>query len=804
MVLGGTLLVLVPLIFIGAVIYINSSRALEDISNIQTVQIATSLSSMIRTAIEKDMKILAAMAKDPSIINDASREEYDGINVKLADLFKRISTDYEALAVFDQKGIIRAEGFDKNRIGISISDRDYFQTAKKGRMGNGSIVASKATGMPIFGLCAPIMSKDGVFLGGVLGVVKADFLVRYISSLKLGKTGYAFMVDQKGIVIAHPNHEYIMKLDASREGGGMKEITEKMIRQETGTSEYVYKGEKKIIGFAPMALTGWSVGVTQHKEEVMALAYTNRNLILMVSGFFFVLTVLAVFFFSRTISAPVQKTLTTLNQAIQQATEAIIIIGLDKRVQFVNPAFAAIIDRPIQDLVGKTPDLENTNLASSEEIWKALKQGKMWSGLITGVKRDSTKYSMNMTITPVRDEIGRISCFLAIARDISRELMMEAQLRQSQKMEAIGTLAGGIAHDFNNILSAIFGYAELTLNYLGNREKSGHFLNEILKAAGRARELVNRIMTFSRQVEQQKQVIKPKYIIKEALRLLRASLPATIEIREVVKSDAAIMADPTQIHQIMMNLCTNAGYAMRQQGGILEVTLSELDVDQAFVLHHQGIEPGRHVLLKVADSGSGIPPENVDRVFDPFFTTKPQGEGTGLGLSVVHGIVKALDGMISVSSSAGKGTTFTVYLPVSKEEAPDREEKTPEDVSGGSERLLLVDDEEALVQTGKAMLEDLGYQVSAFTKSAAALEKFTSDPTSFDAVITDYTMPQITGYELTKKIREIRPDIPIILCSGYIDQDVEIKIQNVGINEFVKKPMIGRDLAVALRRIFKN
>lgn len=798
-VFGGISIVLIPLVIVGTVTFIYSSHALEDISKVQAVQIAKSMSGMVEIAIEKDLKILGATANDPFIVKGASEGRYEGMEEKLSDLYIKIGADYEGLAVYDQEGVIRSDGVDSSRVGITIYERNYFQAAKEGKTDIGPVVSSKATGMPIFAFSAPIMSEEGEFLGGVLAVVKADFLVRYIASLKLGQTGFSFMLDQNGIIIAHPNQEYILKLDATREEG-LEEISGMMIRRETGTAEYTHKKIKRVAGFTPVELTGWSVGVAQNKDEIMALAYTNRNLILVVSGLFLLLTILAVFFFSKTISVPVQKRLTTLNQAIEQATEGIGIIGLDRRVSFVNPAMAEIIDCPIQELIGKAPYLENKDMISDEEIWRLLEQGRIWSGCITGVKKGGDNFSMDITITPVRDEAGKISSFLAIGRDITRELKMEAQLRQGQKMEAIGTLAGGIAHDFNNILSAIFGYTELTIQSLDDQEKSMHYLEEIFRAAVRARDLVTQILTFSRQADQQKKTVSPKHIIKESLKLIRASLPSTIEIRESVESDASILADPTQVHQIILNLCTNAGHAMKERGGVLVVVLDDIDLDQGFAQNNQGIRPGRHVLLKVSDTGYGIPPEDIDRVFDPFFTTKPQGEGTGLGLSVVHGIVKALNGIISVTSEIGKGTTFTIYLPVIMTGKQDMEYQTLEDVPGGSERLMLVDDESALIRTGKDLLEGLGYRVQGFEKSLAALETFKNDPYAFDAIVTDYTMPQMTGYELAKGIREIREDIPIILYSGYLDKEMELKIQDAGINEFVKKPITRRDIALVLRR----
>ncbi len=800
MALGGISILLVPLFIIAAVTFANSIRTLEEVSKGQAMQLAQSLSGTIQIALEKDAQILTAIANDPLVFDKVSKKEFDGLDEKLADLYVKLGVDYEGLSIIDAHGIVRSDGADRRRRGISVAEREYIHLGRQGKTGIGPLNASKATGAPVFGICAPIMSRENQFLGGVLGVVKADFFVRYVSSLKLGRTGYAFMLDRQGMIIAHPNTDFILNLDTTRRDD-LAEIAARMIRQESGTGEYIYQGIKKIAGFAPVAMTGWSVGVTQNREEIMALAYANRNLIMLVSGVFLILTVLAIYLLSGTLSAPVQKTLATLNQAIDQAAEAIVIIGLDRKVQFVNPATGSLFDRPVQEFLGRKLPLENTNLAdNSEDIWKILEQGKWWRGCMNGIKRDSSRFSMELTVTPVRDETGRIGCFLAIGKDITRELAMEAQLRQSQKMEAIGTLAGGIAHDFNNILSAVFGYAELSLNSLEDRKKTEHYIHEILNAAGRARELINRIMTFSRQAEHQTQPLKPKYMIREAIKLLRASLPATIEIRDRVTSDASIMADPVQIHQIMMNLCTNAGHAMKREGGTLEIHLDDIEVEEAFAQQHQGLKPGRYVNWKVSDSGEGISSQIVDRIFDPFFTTKPQGEGTGLGLSVVHGIVKALGGIVNVISQIGKGATFSIYLPVIDAIDNETEGQDTDAIPGGSERLLLVDDEASIVRTVAQMLEDLGYRVSGFTQSTSALGKFLNDPSAFDAVITDCTMPRMTGYALAEKIREIRADIPIIMCSGHLDKDAELKMHHAGINAFLRKPCSMRLLATTVRR----
>ena len=366
-------------------------------------------------------------------------------------------------------------------------------------------------------------------------------------------------------------------------------------------------------------------------------------------------------------------------------------------------------------------------------------------------------------------------------------------------MEAVGTLAGGIAHDFNNILSAIFGYSDLALDSTCDREQQERYLGEILKAAERASDLVKHILAFSRKTDPYRKPIIPKYVVKEALNLLRASLPSTIEIQETLTSSAAILGDSTQIHQITMNLCTNAGYAMREKGGVLHIGLKEVEIDADQPRPHSEIDPGVYLRLQVSDTGTGIPEGIMSRIFDPFFTTKPQGEGTGLGLSAVHGIVKSLDGVLAVSSDEGKGSTFSIYFPVLHSNIRHEEDYAHGPLPRGSERILLVDDEEALIHSSETLLKSLGYQVDAFLESTAAWERLSADLDVYDVVITDLTMPMMTGIELSRKIRGIRPNLPIVICSGYISFSEDIK--DLGRIRYLSKPVTIRQLAHTLRDI---
>ena len=397
---------------------------------------------------------------------------------------------------------------------------------------------------------------------------------------------------------------------------------------------------------------------------------------------------------------------------------------------------------------------------------------------------------------------------LAVIKDITEKKeaeketkKLEKQLRQAQKMEAIGTLAGGIAHDFNNILGAILGYTELTFLDVSEGSASHRSLKRVITACHRAKDLVNQILTFSRQKEEEKKPVKIKLILKEILHLLRASLPSTIDFRASYKKNSAmIMADPTQIHQIIMNLCTNAGHAMKDRGGILFVTLEDVELgEEAFCLS-QKIVPGPYVKLAVKDSGAGMEKKVMDRIFEPYFTTKEKGEGTGLGLSVVHGIVSSYGGCITVSSEPQRGTTFEVYFPAIAENV--EEEKAPAiSLPGGNETIFFIDDEEDIALSAGLILERVGYKVITETDSLKALEIFDSEPKRFDLLIIDWTMPKMTGLELIEKLLNIRADIPVILCSGYSDEVSVKNAKKLGIKDFLLKPVDMEVLVNDVRRV---
>ncbi len=432
---------------------------------------------------------------------------------------------------------------------------------------------------------------------------------------------------------------------------------------------------------------------------------------------------------------------------------------------------------------------------------EALDAGKVWNWHLNRRMRDGQVCELELAVSPIRDASGRPIHAIAVERDVTQEAILEERIRQWQKMEALGTLAGGIAHDFNNILLPILINTELTLAGEKPDSPTAHRLNQVLEAARRGKDMVRQIITFSRQKEQERRPVEIAPIIRESMKFLRVSLPKSVEVSERIEAGSAMaVADPTQVHQVLMNLGSNAAHAMREKGGTLEVGLSAVSLDEEATARHIDLKPGSYLKLTVRDTGHGMAPEVMSRVFEPFFTTKKQGEGVGMGLAVVHGIVKSHGGAISVASELGKGTTFTIFLPriVGAGQAG---EDASQPISGGTERILFVDDEDIQVRAMNKLLEHLGYRVVGLSDPKAALELFGRQPGSFDLAIMDQTMPGMAGIDLAREMLKIRPGLPIILCTGYSESADEQQALASGVRAFMLKPFSVREIAQTIRRV---
>ncbi len=510
----------------------------------------------------------------------------------------------------------------------------------------------------------------------------------------------------------------------------------------------------------------------------------------------------------------------------ENALEGLYQSTIEGRFLNTNPAMAHILgyDSP-EDLIETLADIRQQLYVNQDDrdtlVFNILNKDKTSVMEVQVYRKDSSKIWVTIGARLISDDSGKpafVEGFLMDINDrkqaeeaLKETKRLEARLSQAQKMEAIGTLAGGIAHDFNNILSAIIGYTELALNDIMLNQDNPPMnklqvkLNEVLKAGDRAKELTKQILTFSRMTETEYSPIELRVVMKESIKMLRSVIPSTIEIRENLAVPGLVMSDPTQINQIMLNLCTNAVYAMNEiGGGVLEVGLQEVTIDDAAVAQGLDLSPGDYVKLLIRDTGKGISREIMDRIFEPYFTTKEPEGGTGLGLSVIHGIIKSYHGTITCKSILNEGTLFEVYLPGLKATPPATSLKPDMPLPMGSERILFVDDEFVLVNLYVTMLSSLGYEVDSRTSSLDALELFREDPGKFDLVITDMTMPDMTGDRLAEELMSIRHDIPVILCTGYSEHISEEKAKEIGIKKFILKPLDMKTLPRTIRKVLDN
>ncbi len=604
-----------------------------------------------------------------------------------------------------------------------------------------------------------------------------------------------------------------------------------IITDEQGTIIYWNEGSGKIFGYTGEEILGKSIDillpekVKQDKDEAMATyddvrdstqfgtvqkSYARRK-----DGSIFPLEVTlscwereGSFYFCSIIRdiTEREKIEQRFRAIFDSSTDSIIISDSSGMIITCNNATRDVFGYDPGELIGKSVKLlipqEKRN-----EVDNHLKQAVLSdpdSGYLTLThKKDGSEVYINSSLS--RWEVAGQTFFSSINRDVTSDKRMEQQLQQSQKMESIGTLAGGIAHDFNNILGAILGNAEMLLDDLPGGDESYWNAEQIRDAAERARHLVKQILAFSRKAPQNFKVFSMVSLLQESITMLRSTLPATVDIETQVScADAAILGDENQINQVVMNLCVNAEQAMHETGGRLSIAASNVVLTQNDMQHYQGLRPGEYVQLQVGDTGHGIPKDKLDKIFDPFFTTKEVGKGTGLGLSVVHGILQNHKGAISVESVEGTGTTFTVLLPVAAQAETAKPVPEEEPLPGGTGHILLIDDEEPLLAVGKRMLESLGYTVTILQDSEQALTAFREAPESYDAVISDMTMPRMTGKTLCRELLTIRPDLPIILCTGYSDLISDEDCKTIGIRAFIMKPFKKQEIAKTVRDVLDH
>ena len=500
-----------------------------------------------------------------------------------------------------------------------------------------------------------------------------------------------------------------------------------------------------------------------------------------------------------------QKELETLAKAIEQASDAVVITDHKGTIEYVNSAFERLSGYSRKEAIGKNPRILKSNkhnAAFYKEMWEMLTRGEIWRGQLTNRRKDGTFWEENTTISPIRDIAGHIVNYVAVKRDLSQIMRLEYQLRQAQKMEAVGSLAGGIAHDFNNILAAIIGYTELSHSQVGDNSEVVRYLDEVLNASHRAADLIQQILMLSRQTEQERKPVSIVPTVKESLKLLRGSLPPSIEFQcEIDSRCPCILADPTQIHQVMMNLGTNAFHAMEKDGGTLTVSLKCRTITHEQASEYLGLSAGKHVCLTVSDTGHGMDEATRLRIFDPYFTTKPEGKGTGLGLSIVHGIVSAHQGTIHVTSEVGHGTSFVIHFPVTEITEENVTMDSGELKSGHGERIMLVDDETWVLETNTRLLKRIGYEVAPFLSPVEALERFHKTPSDFDLVIVDNAMPKLDGVTLARELASCRSNIKVILMTGMAPASLAQEAKDAGIQRVVMKPA---SLAMLAKAIYET
>ena len=787
------------------------------------------------------------LSKVLDMVNFQPYESQYDIQDELDDIL-RFNPFFELIQVMDLNGTItHVAPYKLEHIGLDMSNHPFFKAAvnRVAPIWSDSFISSQTDALAA---TVSIPFKHGVIM--------AQFNLRHLSSTlrssALGEGGFAAITDTRGVIIAHSDKTILKK---SMNVANLVAVQEGLDGAE-GTWDEVWDKNPGLASVAIIDTNMWVVVVFQPDSQARAAIKQMELIALVVLALVFLMALMAQYFILKKVTAPLRKLETqskmvaegsykekikpdyrelislvdsfnTMSDRIRHrekelkeseekyraifegAKEGILLVEQQGRqVLFANQAMQQLLGISAKAL--QNSDLREFSPGDDEDIDKIL--ARLASEKKNATQRIPFKNSagstriMETSAAPVT--LAGSAFIAAFFNDITHKLDMEAekenlerQLLHTQKIEAIGVLAGGIAHDFNNILYPILGYAEMMQEDLPEDNPNYGKVSEIMTAALRARDLVSQILAFSRQSEKQVIPIRLQPIIKETVKLLRSSLPSTITVEMDIEEECGqVIADPTQIHQVIMNLTTNAFHAMQEKGGKLYIELKQT-IPSSSLLALLELKHGAYAQLIVKDTGAGIRSEILDKIFDPYFTTKERGKGTGLGLSVVQGIVKNSRGNIRVESHQGKGTCITVFLPIPDEDENQTKQDKPRIDPGGTESILVVDDEESVVNMEKIMLERLGYNVTALTDSHDAFGFFSAWPERFDLIISDMTMPTMTGLELLKKVKSIRPDLPFIICTGFSDQVNQASHQKMNIQGYIEKPIVSSEMASVVRQV---
>ncbi len=772
---------------------------------------------------------LGYLAKQKDIIDldQAGRE-------RIKEFYNRHAGQIRAITRIDASGrIVYTVPFVRRAIGRNVSNQAHNRRIMEKHRPLVSEVFMAVQGYRAVAFAMPVFGNHAYQGSLTILIPFHQIAKKYLADIRLGDFGSAWLLSRKGIELfcLSPGHagQSVFKTFAS--SPTVIAMARKMIKGEQGTTVYTDKQTRgnttesvtSHAVYLPIELPGnfWSIVVATPEDQVLAAMTFFRDawLVLILVTFTGSILLTAYLFKAwgivreeetrRAAEKVLRESEEKYRMLVENANDLIFIVQ-DEVVKYANPKAEKVFGCSLAELKSKPfieyihPDDRQMVPAVHRREQQGGENENLYSFRAVNEKAEDVYLQINSRLTTWK---GR-SATIILARDITElkrtareKEKLEGQLRQALKMEAIGTLAGGIAHDFNNILAAIMGYADLAKDELPADSRAVKKIDAVLKASARARDLVKQILAFSRKAEQDRAPLQLHLLVKETLKLLRASIPSTIEIRRDIDPHSGhILAEPTQIHQVLMNLCTNAAQAMDEKGGVLFVGLDCLELKEKDLKDEADPRPGLYIRLTVKDTGGGIDPVIMDRIFDPYFTTKEVGKGSGMGLSVVHGIVKSHDGKITVTSKPNQGTTFKVYFPrVEEESQPEQDAQAP--LPSGVERILFVDDEQDLTAATKGILTYLGYRVTTKTSSPEALALFRSQPDAFDLVITDQTMPEMTGIQLAEELLGVRPNLPIILCTGYSSKVDAGVAGDIGIRAFAMKPVSQDKLAAMIRQV---